>query len=209
MAKKIGICRNDDCDLMNQEQEAEEFDFVCSSCGHELMETIKVSKELNWKLIAIIVAVVVVIAVGLCYALGVFDGESSPKVDNPKEEIIDTTEIKKKDTTTVDTTTKVSEPVTNNQQTDTEKKTKKTPPPPPVVNGYGTYNFGYAKYEGQLKNGKPHGAGTLTYTTSHKIFPSKDYVASPGDIIENAQFGNGVLRSGNWHHAGTEEWIKN
>ena len=38
MAKKKGICRNEECEMCDPSkiQEADEFNFVCEKCGHEL-----------------------------------------------------------------------------------------------------------------------------------------------------------------------------
>ena len=37
MAKKIGICRDEECDMFNVQQEAEKTNFVCKECGKPLM----------------------------------------------------------------------------------------------------------------------------------------------------------------------------
>lgn len=67
-----------------------------------------------------------------------------------------------------------------------------------VKNGNGHLELGYASYDGDFQNGRPHGNGTLTYKQSHKILSSKDYVASPGEqVIGN--FANGELRMGTWY----------
>lgn len=78
-----------------------------------------------------------------------------------------------------------------------------------VQNGHGTVNLGYGTYTGDLKNGKPHGHGTIKYTKSHKIVPSKEYVASPGDTFEG-DFRDGVPSGGigYWTHNGDMKGIK-
>ncbi len=67
-----------------------------------------------------------------------------------------------------------------------------------VKNGQGHLELGYASYDGDIRNGQPHGNGTLVYKSSHKILPSKDYVASPGERVVG-NFANGVLRMGTWY----------
>lgn len=58
----------------------------------------------------------------------------------------------------------------------------------------GTYNFGYAMYSGQLKNGKPNGRGKLVFTSSHTD-NVRNYTANAGDYIEG-NFTNGLLDNG-------------
>lgn len=58
----------------------------------------------------------------------------------------------------------------------------------------GTYNFGYAMYTGQLKNGKPNGRGKLVFTTSHTD-NVRNYTAESGYYIEG-NFTNGQLENG-------------
>ena len=57
---------------------------------------------------------------------------------------------------------------------------------------YGTVNLGYGTYTGDLKNGKPHGHGTITYKTSRKVVSWQDYVAEPGDKYEG-DFRDGAI----------------
>lgn len=73
------------------------------------------------------------------------------------------------------------------------------PPPGP----YGTVNLGYGVYTGDLKNGKPHGHGTIKYKKSHKIVSSQEYIANPGDEFEG-DFRNGIPSGGigYWKHDG-------
>lgn len=58
----------------------------------------------------------------------------------------------------------------------------------------GTYNFGYAMYTGQLKNGKPNGRGKLVFTASHTD-NVRNYKAETGYYIEG-NFTNGLLDNG-------------
>lgn len=64
-------------------------------------------------------------------------------------------------------------------------------------------NLGYGRYTGDMLNGKPHGHGTITYTQSHRIVGSQDFVASPGDRFEG-EFRNGKISGGigYWYHNG-------
>lgn len=80
----------------------------------------------------------------------------------------------------------------------------KTPP----RDGHGKVDLGYGIYVGDLKNGKPHGHGTITYKTARKIVDSKDFVAQPGDEFEG-DFRNGRISSlGYWKHNGNQTAVK-
>lgn len=77
------------------------------------------------------------------------------------------------------------------------------PVPNKPVYSKGKANLGYGVYNGELKNGQPHGYGTLTYTEAHQIVPSKDYIAQPGDTFEG-NFRDGKIAGGMgyWRHDG-------
>ena len=80
---------------------------------------------------------------------------------------------------------------------------------PPKLSPYGTVNLGYGVYTGDLKDGKPHGHGTIKYKKSHKIVSSQEYVANPGDEFEG-NFRNGIPSGGlgYWKHNGDVTGIK-
>ena len=54
----------------------------------------------------------------------------------------------------------------------------------------GTLNLSYGKYVGEIVNGKPDGAGVLTYTKAQKVVSTKDVMAETGERIEGV-FENG------------------
>lgn len=63
--------------------------------------------------------------------------------------------------------------------------TVKKPGTPVPPTGYVTnYNIGYGLYTGDVKNGKPHGHGTITYKTTRRVVSWLDHVAHPGDKFE-------------------------
>lgn len=72
-----------------------------------------------------------------------------------------------------------------------------------VKNGVGRANLSYGTYYGELKNGVPHGHGTITYTRSTRIVNSKDFQAQRGDKFEG-EFRNGKISGGMgyWYHNG-------
>lgn len=58
------------------------------------------------------------------------------------------------------------------------------------TNGTGTYDFGFAVYTGQFKNGKPHGKGVMNYGQGEKF---------EGNFTDGVENGEGVL-----HKNGTQ-----
>lgn len=83
------------------------------------------------------------------------------------------------------------------------------PTPKKPVYTKGTVDLGYGVYKGDLKNGKPHGHGILTYREEHKIVPSKEYIAEPGDSYEG-EFRDGKIAGGigYWRHKGETRMIQ-
>ena len=77
-----------------------------------------------------------------------------------------------------------------------------------TLNGKGTIDLGYGIYTGELKNGKPHGYGKITYKTKSKIISSKDFIANPGDTFEG-DFRDGKISGlGYWDHDGNKTAVK-
>lgn len=72
-------------------------------------------------------------------------------------------------------------------------KTNPTTPKPT------TNKLGYGTWTGSMKNGKPHGQGTLTYSSERVIDPRdpKGRVAQPGEYIIG-EWDNGSLVQGRW-----------
>lgn len=101
-------------------------------------------------------------------------------------------------------TTKITGTLNNTPVTATVTVKPVEGPNPP----YGQVNLGYGSYTGGLKDGKPHGHGVITYTRSHKIVDSQDFVAQPGDKFEG-DFRNGrIANIGYWMHNGNQTAVK-
>ena len=56
-------------------------------------------------------------------------------------------------------------------------------------------NLGYATYQGDMKNGKPHGNGTLVFKSRHLIPGTKDNYAEVGEQVIGA-FRDGEINMG-------------
>ena len=212
MAKKKGICRNEECEMCDPSiiQEADEFNFVCEKCNQELFPVGGTGPDPDgkWKKWVIIgAAVAVLVGGGAFFAFS--GGDEAPKkgantsVSKPPVQKPDRvkTDNQKPATPTPDGGKGTSAQSTNPHPAGSLPPA--TSKPKSVKNGFGSVNLGYGKYEGDLKNGKPHGHGTITYTRSHQIVSSKDFVANPGDKFEG-EFRDGRISGGigYWYHDG-------
>lgn len=219
MAKKKGICRNEECEMCDPSiiQEADEFNFVCEKCGQELFP---VGGDTTgpggggWPKWAIIGAAVVVLGGGGAF-FALSGGDEAPKKEakatmpKPPVQKPDTVKPEKPEPVAPtpeggkEASSQETKPATSQPATPTSTATKV------VKNGSGSVNLGYGKYVGDLKDGKPHGHGTITYTKSHQIVSSKDFVANPGDKFEG-EFRDGRISGGigYWYHDGDITAIK-
>ena len=225
MAKKKGICRNEECEMCDPSiiQEADEFNFVCEKCGLELFPIGGVGGGGNdgkWKKWVIIGAAVAVLGVGGTILALCCGSDEAPKkggeTNIPPTTVVTTdSSVNKKTEEPKDTIIK-EKPQTEKENTQTVKENpvdeNTKPGQKPVVspkNGFGSVNLGYGRYKGDLKNGKPHGHGTIIYTRMHQIVSSKDFVAYPGDKFEG-EFRDGRISGGigYWHHDGDITAVK-
>lgn len=198
MAKKVGVCKNIDCENYNKEVEvASGAEFECPLCHQPLKEKGgKKGDPVNPSPLPKILAGVVVLALvggGVYWGMS---GSDKPAQTTPEEVVT------MPDTVKVDST--VVEPEVVEVPEEADKKKTSTA----VMNGRGTITLPYGSYTGELKNGKPHGYGKITYTVSQKIVPSKDFVANPGDTFEG-EFRDGKISGlGYWEHDGNKTAIK-
>ena len=204
---RYGICLNDNCPKC-KEKEVQEIparkDFVCSNpeCGKPLRECPPPKKGMNTKLIGGIVAALVVIGggAGAYFAMG---GDDSEKKEPVKTEVaaekVDTvaTEVAEAPAEKKAEEAKPAAPKTE----DVAKTPKADKPAAPkaVTTGRGTVNLGYATYSGELRNGKPDGAGVMTFKSSHKagrnFKTGEDVFGEPGETVDGV-FSNGFLQVG-------------
>jgi len=88
-----------------------------------------------------------------------------------------------------------SPPVIEKPLTDSPKPVAKEPQKPKSS----SIELGYAEWKGETQNGKPHGYGTMTFRSSHRI-DSRDpqcNIAENGDKVEG-NYSNGHLEYGTW-----------
>lgn len=215
---RYGVCLNDGCSKCKTkevQQIGARKELVCAECGKPLREC---RRPLTWwekngnKVIGGSAAAII-LALGGLWAGGVFGGDE-PTVPQDTTVVANVDTLAQSvDTSKVDSA-KVVEAVAdeNNKEaeqqkeSDVEKQNTKTPVKqgdPQIKDGRGTINLPYGKYVGDIRNGKPDGAGVLTYTKSQKVVSTKDVVAEPGEryegVFENgkATFGTLYKKDGN------------
>jgi len=200
MAKKVGTCVNIDCDNYKQDVEVEPGgEFECPICHQPLREkTTGPAPDPDPRMrILLIVAAVLVLGGGGYGLYSYLNGDKEPEtvVEQPKPVAPETP----KDTATV---------APEEPKVVTPEPKRVDPKPTTPQNGRGTVDLGYGTYTGDLKNGKPHGYGTITYKKEQKIVPSKDFVAQPGDTFEG-EFRDGRISGlGYWNHNGNKTAVK-
>ena len=189
---RYGICLNDSCSKCKskeKQQIAARKEFVCEECGKPLRECPPPAPGFFKKYGKIVIAGVAVALVIVGVVLFAGDKKAGDGATNPPTGDSDTIIVPK------DTTIK-------------EEPKELVPPTPPTPPGRGTVDLGYGKYTGDLKNGKPHGYGKITYTKSTKIVNSKDFVANPGDTFEGEFRDGKISAQGYWIHDGNQTLVK-
>ena len=214
MAKIKGVCHNyEGCDMASEKvvQEVEKSNFVCQECGKPLY-AVKQQPQPWWKKHQrelTLGAGVLIIGGGITGGILAFSGDKEKPAKEPEKVQPVQVDSTKEDSTKVDTTKKDSvgtktQAGESNTGTSGVKQPVVDPPTPPAT----SKNLGYGKYEGAMKNGQPHGTGTIYYTTRHQVVPSKDIYAESGDYVTGS-FRDGKLMSGQLHHKdGNQEFVQ-
>ena len=223
MAKIKGVCHNyEGCDMASEKvvQEVEKSNFVCQECGKPLYP-VKQPPQPWWKKHQrelTLGAGVLIIGGGITGGILAFSGDKEKPAK--ESEKVQTEQV---DSTKVDSV--VAQPQAEGHKTEGSKEGVKQPAGGDGVkqpaSGGGvkqpvsgdpapstSKNLGYGKYEGAMKNGQPHGTGTIYYTTRHQVVPSKDIYAESGDYVTGS-FRDGMLMSGQLHRKdGNQEFVQ-
>lgn len=210
MAKIKGVCHNyEGCDMASEKvvQEVEKSNFVCQECGKPLYP-VKQQTQPWWKKHQrelTLGAGVLIIGGGITGGILAFGGDKeepvkeSATVQTPK---VDTTKVDSTKEDTVVAPPPIVDPIPVPEPKDKDKGPGGGPAPST------SKNLGYGKYEGAMKNGQPHGNGTIYYTTRHQVVPSKDIYAESGDYVTGS-FRDGKLVSGQLHRKdGNQEFVQ-
>ena len=212
MEKKVGICTNPlDKEHFGEEQEVElGKPFVCEFCGRPLTPASASGKKGTGKKKLLIGAVIVLVLVAGGVAFSLSGGPSQPAqpASDSQSEVTQEVAPAPAETPTEAEPEAVAEPEAA-AQVEPEAPVEVTPAAAdPAFTGRGTVKLPYGTYTGDLKEGKPHGYGTITYTKSQKIVPSQKFVAQPGDTFEG-DFRNGKISGlGYWTHQGNKTVVK-
>ena len=203
MAKIKGVCHNyEGCDMASEKvvQEVEKSNFVCQECGKPLYP-VKQQTQPWWKKHQrelTLGAGVLIIGGGITGGILAFGGDKEEPAKEPA-----TVQTDQVDTTKVDTVAQPDGGGGVNQPGGGGVKQPGGSPAPST-----SKNLGYGKYEGAMKNGQPHGNGTIYYTTRHQVVPSKDIYAESGDYVDGS-FRDGKLVSGQLHRKdGNQEFVQ-
>lgn len=201
---RYGVCLNDGCSKCKSKEVQQipaRKELVCAECGKPLRECRRPLTwwEKNGKKVIGGSAAVVVLGVGGLMASGVLSSDEAKKEQKEYKRPIKVDEAKpaeggkeKKEGTTAVTEAKTDTTPVAIPESQPEVKPVNQPKTGgnTVLNGMGTINLSYGKYVGDIRNGKPDGAGVLTYTKAQKVVSTKDIVAQPGERIEGV-FDNG------------------
>ena len=206
MAKIKGICRNEDCEMCDQIQEAEKSNFKCEKCGKDLIpfgnKTSESSGGPNKKLIAILVGVIVLLAIigGIIAMSG--SGEETPKQEPVTVAPVDSDSIKAAQMAAENQRLKDSlaavEAAKAEKKEAPVKEVQPAPAPKPVPKA-GSKNLGYATFKGTWPNDVN---GRMVFSSSH-VIDSKDpkkRVAEAGDYVIG-EWADGHLVQGIWYGA--------
>ena len=213
MAKIKGMCRNEDCEMCDQIQEAEKSNFKCEKCGKDLIpfgnKTSEPGGGPNKKLIGIIAGVVVVLAIIVAFfVLGGGDKETT----TPPQDVIvpDTNIVEKVDSDSIKAAQKAveeqrlkdsiaaAEAAQKQAEEEAKKKAEEGKKPQPPTGGV-SKNLGYATFKGSWPNDVN---GRMIFKSSH-VIDSKDpkgRVAEAGDYVIG-EWADGHLVQGIWYGA--------
>lgn len=196
MSKKKGICTNDECELCDKIQDADDFNFVCSRCGHNLIETGEKNGAGFWKMHGnrvVLIVVALLIIGGGGYGISVLLGGDKEQESESKPTVVmeESSEVNTTDTVAVENATE--EKMTEEEVQKPTDEPKSTAP----NKTSGTISLSYGKYIGDIKNGYPHGMGRLEYSQKRVInkFDEKGRMAEPGDCVQG-EFVNGFFIQG-------------
>ena len=214
MAKIKVVCHNyEGCDMASEKvvQEVEKSNFVCQECGKPLYP-VKQPPQPWWKKHQrelTLGAGVLIIGGGITGGILAFSGDKEEPAKEPEK--VQTEQV---DSTKVDSV--VAQPQAEEPKAEKPKAEEPKVDVPKAKQPAGgnsaasstSKNLGYGKYEGAMKNGQPHGTGTIYYTTRHQVVPSKDIYAESGDYVTGS-FRDGMLMSGQLHRKdGNQEFVQ-
>ncbi len=208
MAKIKGMCRNEDCEMCDQIQEAEKSNFKCEKCGKDLIpfgnKTSEPGGGPNKKLIAIIAGVVALLAIIGCIIAFSGSGEEMPKQEPVAVAPVDSDSIKAPQMEAENQRLKDSLAAVEAANAKKQEVPAAKPAGAPKPASSGSKNLGYATFKGSWPNDVN---GRMVFTSSH-VIDSKDpkkRVAEAGDYVIG-EWADGHLVQGIWY--GSDNQVK-
>jgi len=208
MAKIKGMCRNEDCEMCDQIQEAEKSNFKCEKCGKDLIpfgnKTSEPGGGPNKKLIAIIAGVVALLAIIGCIIAFSGSGEEMPKQEPVAVAPVDSDSIKAAQMEAENQRLKDSLAAVEAANAKKQEVPAAKPAGAPKPASSGSKNLGYATFKGSWPNDVN---GRMVFNSSH-IIDSKDpkkRVAEAGDYVIG-EWSDGHLVQGIWY--GSDNQVK-
>ena len=204
-----GMCRNEDCEMCDQIQEAEKSYFKCEKCGNDLIpfgnKTSVSGGGINKKVLGIILGVVVLAIVGALLLLGGSSDKSSPKVEAaPAQQVsavapVDSDSIKAAQLRVKDSLQAVADSLAALVANPPKQQASAPVAKPTYSGGSGSKDLGYAVFKGSWPNDVN---GRMIFKSSHVIDSrdSKGRVAEAGDYVIG-EFSDGHLVQGIWYGA--------
>ena len=213
MAKIKGMCRNEDCEMCDQIQEAEKSNFKCEKCGKDLIpfgnKTSDPGGRPKTKLIGIIAGVVLLLAIIGCIIA--FSGGSEEKRGPvPVPEVKENTDsIKAAQEAAEQQRIKDSlDAVAAAEAAKKQEAEKKAEPASaaqkPAKSASGSKNLGYAIFKGSWPSDVN---GRMEFKSSHVIDSRdpKERMAEAGDYVIG-EWADGHLVQGIWY--GSDNQVK-
>ncbi|MDE5822068.1 MAG: hypothetical protein K2H63_06265 [Paramuribaculum sp.] len=224
---RYGICLNDSCEKCKSKEVQQipaRKDLVCESCGKPLRECPppKSFGQKYGKLMGIGVAAVVIIGgIATFFLFSSKNGGSAetpvvdsiavdtvstpivvetPKVDSISEAVNDSLRAKAyADSVKIAKADSILLAAENAKDEVKQPTTPAHPKSQTSASSSSTHRLSYGTWNGGMKNGQPHGNGTMTYSTSRTIDSRdpKGRVAQPGEYIVG-EWDNGHLVQGRW-----------
>lgn len=203
---RYGRCLNDDACTKGKAKEVQQIaarkDFVCEECGKPLRECPPPQSfgQKYGKMIGIVVGILIIAAI----VVGIIVSSSNQKTVDDNTPVVDSIVEELPVETIID-----KPAVEEAQKPEPSTQAPAAAAPASTSHAKGSVKLAYGTYTGDLKNGQPHGAGTLTYSTSQLIDSrdTKKRVAEAGEYIVG-EWDNGRLVQGRWFKKdGTKEAV--
>lgn len=202
--ERVGKCKNfGPCGLANSQRQQivtdDEAEFVCAECGTEL-EKVELcgaaSERKNHQgRVKIVIAIVAVllISMGIIYWMNARDSsgvDQEQKVAETVDSLQDHDEVYTEESGVAAGEGEESEETYAVALDSADVKT---------LNGVGSVALSFGVYKGEVREGRPHGVGTLYYRKDHRIskYDGQERRAEPGDYIVG-EFNKGELVQGKW-----------